>query len=58
MYSSKGYKTRAEECVRLANLTTDKLVQAQLLKLGQTYLQIARRLDDLPSAEFRPATAH
>jgi hypothetical protein len=28
------------------------------LKLGQTYLQIARRLDDLPSAEFRPATAH
>jgi hypothetical protein len=44
MYSSKGYETRAEECVRLANLATDSLVQADLLRLRQTYLVIAKRL--------------
>jgi hypothetical protein len=44
MYSPKGYEARAEECVRLANLAKDPLVQADLLKLRQTYLVIAERL--------------
>ena len=47
MYSQQGYAARAEECVRLANMSKDQLVQADLLKLRQTYLQIARRLGEL-----------
>ena len=47
MYTSKGYFERAEECVRLANLAADQLVQSDLLRLRQTYLQIANRLDAL-----------
>lgn len=50
-YSENGYKVRAEECVRLANLTQDPMVQAEMLKLRQTYLQIARRLAALPLNE-------
>ena len=51
VYSSDGYRARAEECVRLANLATDALVQADLLKLRQTYLQIAERLRHLSVTE-------
>jgi hypothetical protein len=47
MYSDKAYERRAEECVRLANQTQDQLIQAELLKLRQTYLQIALRLRSL-----------
>jgi hypothetical protein len=47
MYSARGYEVRAEECVRLANMTADPLVQAELLKLRQTFLQIAARLKTL-----------
>jgi hypothetical protein len=47
MYSAKAYEERAEECVRLANMTSDPLVQAELLKLRQTYLQVASRLDTI-----------
>jgi hypothetical protein len=47
MYSARGYEERAEECVRLANMTADPLVQAELLKLRQTFLQIAARLKTL-----------
>jgi hypothetical protein len=43
-YSIKGYEMRAQECVTLANQTTDQLVQMELLKLRQTYLTIAERL--------------
>ncbi len=43
-YSAAGYEARADECVRLANQAKDSLVQMELLKLRQTYLQIAQRL--------------
>ena len=47
MYSPEGYETRAEECAKLANQAQDGLIQAELLKLRQTYLQIAQRLRGL-----------
>ena len=43
-YSVEGYETRAEECARLAHEAKDQLIQMELLKLRQTYLQIANRL--------------
>lgn len=43
-YTSKGYMIRAEECVRLANLTQDKMIQRELLSLRQSYLKTAERL--------------
>jgi hypothetical protein len=43
-YSAKGYEGRAEECVRLANLTEDALIRKELLTLRQSYLQTADRL--------------
>jgi hypothetical protein len=43
-YSVEDYEMRAEECVRLANATKDELIQMELLKLRQVYLQVARRL--------------
>jgi hypothetical protein len=46
-YTASGYEQRAEECVRLANLTTDDLVRQQLLSLRQSYLQTAARLRQL-----------
>lgn len=42
--SGEGYIKRAAECVRLANLTGDQIVQADILKLRQSYLQTAERL--------------
>jgi hypothetical protein len=46
-YSVTGYRTRAEECVRLANLARDDMVQTELLRLRQSYLRIAERLEAL-----------
>jgi hypothetical protein len=43
-HSIKGYEDRAQECVRLANAASDQMVSAELLKLRQTYLNIAERL--------------
>lgn len=43
-YSPEGYEKRAAECAALANQARDSMVQAELLKLRQTYLQIAKRL--------------
>ena len=43
-YDADGYEARAEECVRLANLTQDVMVREQLLSLRQNYLGIAQRL--------------
>jgi len=43
-YSVTGYKDRANECVKLANLADDELVRRELLNLRQTYLNIAERL--------------
>lgn len=54
-YSTSGYKERAVECARLASLTDDEMLRAELLKLRQTYLKIAERLaangfEELPKA--------
>lgn len=43
-YDAEAYESRAHECVKLANWAKDELVQMELLKLRQTYLEIARRL--------------
>jgi len=43
-YSVQGYEKRASECVRLGGLTDDDMVRGELLKLRQTYLNIADRL--------------
>jgi hypothetical protein len=43
-YSVQGYKERADQCVKLANLADDELVRRELLNLRQTYLKIADRL--------------
>lgn len=43
-YSVKGYEERAQECVKFANQAKDQLIRNELLKLRQTYLNIARRL--------------
>jgi hypothetical protein len=43
-YSARGYAERAEECVRLANLTKDPMLSAELLKLRQSYIIISDRL--------------
>lgn len=43
-HSAMGYAKRAAECARLANLTMDHMVQAELLLLRQTYLRIAGTL--------------
>lgn len=43
-HSALGYARRAAECARLANETTDQMVQTELLRLRQTYLQTAARL--------------
>jgi hypothetical protein len=50
-YSAPGYETRAEECVRLANLTSDEMIRGQLLTLRQTYLKTAGRLRSLSDVE-------
>jgi len=44
LYGCEAYRARAGECVRLAELTADAMLQAELLKLRQTYLVIAGRL--------------
>ena len=43
-YTVLGYKERADQCVKLANLADDELVRRELLTLRQTYLNIAERL--------------
>lgn len=50
-YSVEGYLVRAEECVRLANLTKDDMIQRKLLELRQTYLKIAESLRRSTSAK-------
>jgi hypothetical protein len=43
-YGPDDFSARAEECVRLANLTKDAMIQRELLELRQIYLQTAQRL--------------
>ena len=40
----QGYEARADEAARLANLTEDEILRAQLLTLRQQYLATAERL--------------
>ncbi len=42
--SAESYEMRAQECARLANLTSEPMVQAALLSLRQNYLHTAREL--------------
>jgi len=46
-YSADGYDVRAKECVRLANLATDEMIQRELLSLRQAYLRMAGELRNL-----------
>ena len=43
-YGPEDFSARAEECVRLANLTKDPMIQRELLELRQIYLQTVTRL--------------
>ena len=43
-HGPEDFSLRAEECVRLANLTKDTMIQRELLELRQIYLQTAARL--------------
>jgi len=52
-YSPAGYAKRAEECVRLANLTEDPMLSAELLKLRQSYIIISDRLQTKADADRR-----
>jgi hypothetical protein len=47
LYQAEDYRKRAEECAKLANRASDNLIQRELLKLRQTYLQVAERLRQL-----------
>jgi hypothetical protein len=49
-YNVESFKSRAEECVRLANLAKDSMVQRELLALRQVYLRTATRLQELQGA--------
>ena len=46
-YSADGYDGRAKECVRLANMASDEMIQRELLSLRQTYLRMAAELRNL-----------
>jgi hypothetical protein len=43
-YGPDDFSARAEECVRLANLTKDEMIQRELLELRQIYLATRTRL--------------
>ena len=43
-YGPEDFSVRAQECVRLAKLTKDAMIQRELLDLRQIYLQTAARL--------------
>ena len=49
-YTALGYARRAAECARVASLSTDAMVQQELLRLRQTYLRVAEKLG-MPLAE-------
>ena len=56
-YNVEGFRFRADECVRLANLSKDQMIQRELLSLRQVYLKAAERLSELSLAAMqdRPA---
>lgn len=58
-FSVRGYLARAEECVRLANLTKDEMLRLAILRQRQSYLAYAAQLKSLdksgdPSVEIKP----
>ena len=54
METKEIYEARAEECLRLADLTKDDLIQTTLLQLRQTYLRTAARLRAVEDGEAPP----
>jgi hypothetical protein len=52
-YGPENFAERAEECVRLANLTKDEMIQRELLELRQIYLVTRRRLLEREKTETR-----
>lgn len=43
-YTAEGYARRAAECARLAALTSDDMLQQELLRMRQSYLRLAEKL--------------
>ena len=41
---ARGYQARADECLRLASDTADRLIRGELLKLAQLYTRLAHTL--------------
>jgi len=51
MRTSERFVARAAECERLAGLTDDEMIRAELLALKDTYLAVAERLAWLEQGE-------
>jgi len=49
-YDVEAFRFRAEECVRLANLAKDEMIQRELLSLRQSYLRTVERLAGMAGA--------
>ena len=43
-FTAVGYAKRAAECARLSALTTDSMLQQELLRLRQAYLRLSEKL--------------
>jgi hypothetical protein len=43
-FSAEGYRARADECLRLASDTADRLIRSELLKLAQLYARLAQAM--------------
>jgi hypothetical protein len=50
-FSAEGYQARADECVRLASDTADRLVRSELLNLAQLYARLAQAMQGPVQAE-------
>lgn len=55
-FTAAACEQRAEECVRLANLTADEIVRAEILTLRQAHLAKARRIVELEQGNPAPAS--
>ena len=56
-HTVEGFIFRAEECVRLANLTKDGMIQREILTLRQTFLKTAERLRELKGGSSHTGAA-
>jgi hypothetical protein len=52
-YGPDDFVSRAEECARLANMTSDDMIRTELLQLRQIYLQTAARLTEQDRIQSR-----